>query len=540
MEGTFMNLSPRFLRSAVLLMLSALLAGFVGAADVQAQNKPNPPRTQQAGVSINGSPLTITVQNTLGMEVYYDGAQQFYARDAGGTFLEVDGVVYGDIPPANNGFQPVAFTPVSNTGPTGSGTAADPFKIVTVVTAGATGVRLTQTTTYVQGDAIYTIDVALSNTSGASRAAKIIHGADLYLNFVGNRPDFGYGFYDEDSGAVGALSEDGQSAQVFIPVTPADAYQEAFYALFWRRIGIEGGVAGPGLNNTINSSFHDTAAGLQYNRTLAAGGTASVTFQGGFGSLSDIPINPPEEEIDTTPPAFITVVSRASPNITVIRGGIVTYTVVITNRGRGRARNVIINMPFRRSAVTVLDATFSNSTTAWVSELRGDGLTIRTGPVAGGGAIVIATIRVRVNDTVVNGTAVADRISFEWDDNGDDGLGSTNVPILVVGDSNRNETNYSFVVSPQSGPVGQTRSFESNIFAPGEPVALWINTPDGRNVPLDDLADDDDDDSDQFTADEDGVLAIDITLSDFAPGSYTVVAYGTWTEFTATGALIIQ
>jgi hypothetical protein len=540
MEDTFMRLSSRFLRSAVLLMLTALLASFASATNVLAQNKPNPPRTQQAGVSINGSPLTITVQNTLGMEVYYDGAQQFYARDAGGTFLEVDGVVYGDQPPASSGFNPIPFTQVSNTGPTGSGTASDPFRIVTVVTAGATGVRLTQTTTYVNGDPLYTVNVALSNTSGASRTTRIYHGADLYLNFEGNRPDFGFGFYDEDSGAVGALSEDQQSIQVFIPVTPADAFQEAFYSLFWQRLGAGSGAAGPGLNNTFNPAYHDTAAGLQYNRTLEAGGSTNVSFQGAFGSISEIPIDPEEEEVVSNPPAFITVVSRPTPNITVVRGGIVTYNVVITNRGEGRARNVIINMPFDRTEVTVLDAVFTNSRTAWVSELRNDGLTIRTGPIAGDDTIITATLRVRVNDNVAIGTDLAERISFEWDDDDDDGSGLSNATILTVGETNRNVSFYSFEVSPVSGPVSQVRSFESNIFVPLEPVALWINTPDGRNIPLDDIADDDDDDSDQFTADEDGVLAIDLTLTGFAPGTYTVVSYGVWTEFTSTGVVIIQ
>ena len=61
---------------------------------------------------------------------------------------------------------PNAYTPVSQTGPTGTGTNADPFKIVTVADAGATGIRLTQTDTYTTGLESFRTDVVVSNTSG--------------------------------------------------------------------------------------------------------------------------------------------------------------------------------------------------------------------------------------------------------------------------------------------------------------------------------------------------------------------------------------
>jgi hypothetical protein len=311
------------IRSALMLILVALAASSVGLSPSAVQAKPTkPPSVQQSGVAIVGEPLSIVVQDGLGMEVYYEGAEQFYNDDAGGTFLQVGGLIYGEQPPANNGFAPIAFTPISNDGPNGSGTRSDPFVVVTVVEAGNTGVRLTQTTRYVDGDPLYDVDIVVTNRTESAQTVKIFHGADLYLNFAGNLPDFGYGFFDADSGAVGAIAEDGNSIQVFIPVTPADAFQEAFYGTFWREIGGASGVAGDGFNNTINLDYHDTAAGLEYSRRLAAsGGTAAVSVQGAFGAIGAIIDEPtvPNQE-----PAFVTVVNRPTPNTYVARGGIIT------------------------------------------------------------------------------------------------------------------------------------------------------------------------------------------------------------------------
>ena len=521
------------IQSALTLMLSVLATSIAGLAPAPVQAKPTRlPGVQQVGSVIVGAPISVVVQDDLGMEVYYNEAQQFYGDDSGGTFLKINGLVYGKTPLATNGFAPLDFTPISNNGPTGSGTREDPFKAVTIVEAGSTGVRLTQTTRYVNGNSFYDVDIVVNNTTDSPQTVTIFHGADLYLNFPDNLLDFGYGFYDADSGAVGAISEDNQSIQVFIPVTPADAFQESFYGIFWRQIGGPGGVAGDGLDNTINRAYHDTAAGLEYSRRVAAGSSAAVSLQGAFGKIGEIidePVDPAKL------PALVTVVNRPTPNTLVTRGGIVTYNIVVTNRGKGQAKNVTITVPFDPTEVTVLDAVFTGSRTAWVSELRRNGLTIRTGAIAGDSTTITATLRMRVNDEVVNEADLGERIGFEWTDDRDGGVSASNATLVSVGDRPLNLPTYVFAVTPPSGLLSQVRSFSTSIFAPGEPVALWINTPTGENLPIYEI-----DGDDQLNAEGDGSIAVDLALSDLAPGTYSIVTYGTWTQFTATGAVVIQ
>ncbi len=57
------------------------------------------------------------------------------------------------------------FTPISQTGPHGTGTAADPFRIVTTVELGTTGVRLVQTDTYRLGSRVITSGMRVINTN---------------------------------------------------------------------------------------------------------------------------------------------------------------------------------------------------------------------------------------------------------------------------------------------------------------------------------------------------------------------------------------
>ena len=58
------------------------------------------------------------------------------------TQIAVGGQLYGpdEIPGGND---PIAFTPVSQSAVTGLGTAGDPFRIVTVVDVGTTGLQIT-------------------------------------------------------------------------------------------------------------------------------------------------------------------------------------------------------------------------------------------------------------------------------------------------------------------------------------------------------------------------------------------------------------
>jgi len=514
----------RSVQLVIIALLALLSFGFAGVAPVAAVGKDVPDSPQlQANQSIPGVPLTVAVLDGLSMAPYYDGRPQFFAESAGGTFLSVDSVVYGTHPSAGGNLNPVPFTPVSNGPVRGSGTASDPFSVTTVVAAGTTGVKLSQVTTYVNGDLFYHIDFTINNSSGSARSVRLIHGADLYINFPGNQQDYGFGFYDAPSGAVGALSEDGNSLQVFIPVTPVDAYQEASYGTFWSRIGT-GSTVGPGLNNTINTSFHDAAAGLQWDRNVLAGGNVEISMDGAFGLMDTILAPPVEEE---PVPANVSVVQRTSPSIAATPSSVVTYTIVATNRGDGVAREVAITMPFDPAKVRVLDASFSREG-VWISNLSDGNLEIKTGSLQGNDSVT-ATVRLQVLPGVAPGTSLAGQLSYHWWDYAEGGDGRSNTTALVVDRSVQNPAAYPLSVDPTEGPAGTTFVFSSGLLAPKEPVGVWYNTPNGSVVA-----------GPTYYAKEDGSLTVAFTDANLAPGTYSMVFYGHWTEITATTPFIVK
>src|SRR5215471_12178747 len=130
-----------------------------------------------ATVTIAGNPLTIVIGDETSMEVYNSSVSpggQYYPNDCGpgetadsGVFAKINGFVYGpdfDNHPcgsASNSYTPwtrVSLSPVS-----GTGTSGDPFTVTIVVTAGATGLRLTDTITYVNGAKTAGIALAFSD-----------------------------------------------------------------------------------------------------------------------------------------------------------------------------------------------------------------------------------------------------------------------------------------------------------------------------------------------------------------------------------------
>ena len=94
------------------------------------------------------------------------------------------------LPPRTTLPEYTPFTPVSQTAVTGSGTTADPFKVVTIVDVAATGLQIQQTDTYVVGDEYFTTEIMISN-NGADTASGVLYRA--FDAFLGGS-DTGYGF----------------------------------------------------------------------------------------------------------------------------------------------------------------------------------------------------------------------------------------------------------------------------------------------------------------------------------------------------------
>lgn len=272
--------------------------------------------------SINNprGPLTrIQISNELNCQVFHklDGTSgEFYPTTSGsgacGTFLSVGGTLYSpsDIP-AGSSAEGTPFTPVGQSAVTGSGTRTNPYKIVTVVDAGTTGLRITQTDTYTIGDEAYRTVVKVNNRGSSSQNAILYRAGDCYLQ----NSDYGLGSADTTTGAVrcvvGIENSSGQTVpgERFIEWTPlssGSSYYEARYSEIWDKIGSQ-----QPFNNSCSqcSNYVDNGAGLSWNITVPAGGvvehshlttintgdgptvTSTTPSAGATGVLLDTPIS---------------------------------------------------------------------------------------------------------------------------------------------------------------------------------------------------------------------------------------------------------
>jgi hypothetical protein len=498
--------------STVLVLMLALSSSQPTAA----QSKEEPELTSnESRQTINGEPLQITVLEGLATGVNREGARQFFANFDSGTFLAVDGQVYGPQPGANAGFEPVPFTPITQSGPTGRGSQEDPFRIETVVLAGKTGIELIHVTSYVNGMQSYHVTTTVTNGGGARRDVKIFHAADLFINVPGNHSDYGVGFFDQATGAVGGLSEDGKFGQLLIPssTSPATAHYEGSWEgviPFWRLIGDKRGAVGPGFDNSINTSLHDVAAGLEWDRSIGAGSSSSVSLSMSFGPLVSPVVN------DSPEPALVSVVVRPTPNLTVARDTIVAFTITATNRGKGWANDAELTLPFDPAVMSVIDASFSTPR-GWVSRLEASSLTIRTGSLSSGESIS-ATLRMRTGQNLADGTNLRIGISLVWRDRAEGGNSRSNHIVLTVASENTSQSLYALTAMRDTS--NHVTAFSSTIFVPNEPVGIWYDTPDGRSVAVATIR-----------ADTEGVSKA-AAPENLPPGNYTMVMYGLWSEFT--------
>lgn len=238
---------------------------------------------------------------------------------------------------------------------------------------------------------------------------------------------------------------------------------------------------------------------------------------------TDAPLYAEQESAES---AFVTVAQLPSPNLAATSGSIVSYEIVATNRGRGSAKNVQITMPFDPAEVTVLDARFSRGG-AWVSQLLTDTLRIETGPLGSGGDVMTATVRLRVLPGIAESTALGERLAYRWTDGAGGGSRQSNLPSLVIGQVEDSAPVFPLLIERTAD--GNALSLNSPIFVPGEPVALWYDTPDGRSVSAGTVA-----------ADGSGTLQVTLSVADLSPGRYQFVAFGTWSQLTAAGLLEIR
>jgi hypothetical protein len=250
-----------------------------------------------ATVTISGSPLTIVIGDETSMEVYNSavpGGGQFFPDDCNagetadsGVFASSGGIVYGpDFAQHPCGSAAISVTPwtkVSLSAVTGTGTGADPFTVVVVVDAGLTGLRLTETITYVNGSSVAPISLVFSNGGNATVNWDTFIGADLFLA-------------DDDDGVPalvgGAAAGKDCTFQnytiLFGNSTPNDRYSANGYNTVWSEI------ASGNLSNTVATGCIDNGIANEWTGgTLTPGGSStiatSVSFSGALAPVASVP-----------------------------------------------------------------------------------------------------------------------------------------------------------------------------------------------------------------------------------------------------------
>jgi hypothetical protein len=126
---------------------------------------------------------------------------------------------------------------------------------------------------------------------------------------------------------------------------------------------------------------------------------------------------------------------------------------------------------------------------------------------------------------LANGTSLGQRLTYHWSDDAGGGDGSSNLPMLAVGESDTSQPLYPLAVTPG----GDKLTFSGTIFKPGEPVALWYDAPNGKSVA-----------AAQLFAQPDGSISLKFASAGLAPGYYSMVTHGARTEFTAVASFQIQ
>ena len=239
-------------------------------------------------ISSSGPLTRIVISDQLNCQVNHisDAQNEFFppAGDIGActTQIAVGGTLYGpdEIPFGND---PTPFTPVSQSAVTGSGTAANPFRIVTVVDVGTTGLRITETDSYIVGEQDYRTDVSVTNTGSTAQNAILYRAGDCFLQ----DSDEGFGRVNPATGEVACVGpadpsnpSAGPGSRIiqYSPISPGSSYYEASFREVWDRIDTM--LAFP--NTCRCGDFIDNGAGLSWTFAVPAGGTETRSHRTTF------------------------------------------------------------------------------------------------------------------------------------------------------------------------------------------------------------------------------------------------------------------
>jgi hypothetical protein len=236
-------------------------------------------------VSASGPLTSVALGDELSCQVAYTGDARFElfpsASKPGdcGTLVFVGDTLFApnfsahDASAASSIGTNTAFTPVSQSAVSGTGTAANPFKVTTIAAAGATGVQIAQVDSYITGQESYRTDTTVQNGGGGAATGILYRAGDCYLQ----ENDTGFGFLDAAAGAVGcsinANNSPAARIEQWFPITGGNQFMEGSYSDVWGHIATHT----PFPNTTRATEQIDNGAGISWSFSLAPGGSATYS-----------------------------------------------------------------------------------------------------------------------------------------------------------------------------------------------------------------------------------------------------------------------
>lgn len=305
-------------------------------------------QTPFAEIATPDGPLTrIFLGNELSCQVAYAGDASFELFPSGatpgdcGTLIATGGTLYapdfsnhGGGSTATSGLgSTTAFTPVSQSGVTGSGSSSDPKRVTTVADAGS--LRVTQVDSYINGQEAYRTDVEIRNTGGSAASGVLYRAGDCFLQ----ESDRGYGFVDSGANAAGcSLNANNSPAariEQWYPLTGGARYMEAGFNEVWAHIGTKA----PFPNTCRCSEQIDNGAGVSWEFNVPPGGTATFSHLTVFSPRGQAGPPPPPSGQQQPPPGQQPLPPAFGP------GGVVSAPSNRTCRSRRNFRIRLRNPP---------------------------------------------------------------------------------------------------------------------------------------------------------------------------------------------------
>lgn len=265
------------------LFAFAAVIGMTATAHGKGVQNPAPVELQTAFTQITSAgPLdNIFLGVDIAAQIGHTGDSSYEVYPPGttpadyGTFVVVANTLYAPDMSGHGGTASgsigtyTPFTSISQSPIGGSGTAASPFTVTTVVGVGATGLTITQVDSYVIGQESYRTDVTVANGGNVAVDAILYRAMDCYLG----GSDSGFGMLNGTAVGCSANPNNVPAGRIeqIVPLSAGNNYYQSFYGSVWAAIGTH--LPFP---DTCDCTIEqDNGAGISWNITVPAGGSVT-------------------------------------------------------------------------------------------------------------------------------------------------------------------------------------------------------------------------------------------------------------------------